>query len=83
MPGSSRTTIAGWLGDSLKVRVSAPAEHGKANAAVLEVLAGALGITARQLRIIAGASAARKIVEVTGLAEADVFQRLGSKPQSG
>ncbi len=34
VPKSSRDCIAGWLGDALKVRVRAPAERGKANAAV-------------------------------------------------
>jgi len=28
IPGSSREGLAGWLGDSLKVRVRVPAERG-------------------------------------------------------
>ncbi len=32
VPASSRDCIAGWLGETLKVRVRAPAECGKANA---------------------------------------------------
>ncbi len=34
VPGSSRDEIVGWLGDSLKVKVKAPPEKGRANEAV-------------------------------------------------
>jgi len=43
VPGASRSEIAGVLGDRLKVRVAAPAEGGKANEALLEILRGWLG----------------------------------------
>ena len=67
VPGASRAGIAGWLGDKLKIRVSAPPERGRANAAVLELLAGALGIPEERVRIVAGTSSARKVVEIDGL----------------
>ena len=44
IPSSSRDAIAGWLGEALKVRVSAPPERGLANAAVETVVAAALGV---------------------------------------
>ncbi|MBA3345187.1 MAG: DUF167 domain-containing protein [Gemmatimonadales bacterium] len=44
MPASSRDCIAGWLGDVLKVRASAPAGGGQANSAVEALLAEALGV---------------------------------------
>ncbi|MFM7075771.1 MAG: DUF167 domain-containing protein, partial [Planctomycetaceae bacterium] len=44
VPGSSRDQIVGWLGDALKIKVTAPPEKGKANERVVELLAGALGI---------------------------------------
>ncbi|MGH2901193.1 MAG: DUF167 domain-containing protein, partial [Solirubrobacteraceae bacterium] len=44
VPGSSRDDVAGWLGETLKVRVSAPAERGRANAAAETLLADALGV---------------------------------------
>ncbi len=37
--GSSRDKIAGWLGDALKIKVMAPPEEGRANEAVVEMLA--------------------------------------------
>ena len=47
VPASSRDCIAGWLGDTLKVRVGAPAERGKANAAAERLVAEALGIPSK------------------------------------
>ena len=48
VPRASRNGIAGWLGDELKIRVSAPPEKGEANKAVEDVLAKVLGISAIQ-----------------------------------
>ena len=80
VPGSSKNAIAGWLGDTLKVRVSAAPERGKANDAVEALIADALRLPADRVRIVAGATNARKIIEVTGLDESEVRRRL-SVPQ--
>jgi hypothetical protein len=66
----------GWLGDTLKLRVRAPAERGEANAAVEDLLARALGIPAECARIVAGRTSARKLLEISGLSEAEVRERL-------
>jgi hypothetical protein len=76
VPGSSRDGLAGWLGDTLKVRVRAPAERGKANAAVEDILAAAVGIAPGQARIVAGHTSARKVVEISGVSEAEIQDRL-------
>lgn len=76
VPGSSRTCIAGWLGDVLRVRVTAPPEHGKANAAVEALLREALALPAGHVRVAAGHSSPRKVVEIVGLAEAELRRRL-------
>ncbi len=76
VPGSSRNAIDGWLGEALKVRVTAPAERGRANAAVEKLVADALGVPRRQARVVTGAASARKIVESDGLSEPEVRRRL-------
>ena len=80
VPGASRDGVVGWLGDAVKVRVRAPAERGKANAAVETVLAAALGVAKDDARIVAGFGSPRKTVEITGLSEAEVAERL-EKPR--
>ena len=76
MPASSRDGIAGWLGERLKVRVSAPPERGKANAAVEATIAEALGVPRECVRVVGGKASPRKVVEVVGLPEAEVYRRL-------
>ena len=61
IPKSSRDQVAGWLGERLKVRVSAPPERGKANAAVEALLSEVLGAPAR---VVAGATSPLKTVEI-------------------
>lgn len=74
--GSSRTRIAGWLGDTLRVRVAAPAERGKANAAVEALLREVLALPAGSATIVSGTSSPRKIIEIVGLSETEVRRRL-------
>ena len=67
VPGSSREAIAGRLGDRLKVRVSAPPEAGAANEAVCRLIAGALGVRARDVRITSGQTRPEKTLEIDGV----------------
>jgi uncharacterized protein len=76
VPGASRDDIAGWLGADLKVRVAAPAERGKANAAVEALLSAALALPKQSVRIVAGAATSRKVLEIDGLTEAEIRERL-------
>jgi uncharacterized protein (TIGR00251 family) len=82
VPGASRDSIDGWLGDDVKMRVRAPAERGRANKAVLALLAEALGLPRKSVKIITGDTAQRKIVEITGLSEAEVHDRLKAAASS-
>ncbi|MBT5031162.1 MAG: DUF167 domain-containing protein [Proteobacteria bacterium] len=67
VPGASRTEIVGWLGDELKVRVIAVPEKGKANTAVVKVLAMALGIANSDIKLLSGATFQHKTFEINGL----------------
>jgi uncharacterized protein (TIGR00251 family) len=78
VPGSSKDDIAGWLGETLKVRVRSAAERGRANAAAQKVLAEALGVAERDVQIVAGHTSARKVVEISGLAASDFERRLAA-----
>jgi uncharacterized protein (TIGR00251 family) len=76
IPGASSEGIAGWLGPALKIRVRAPAERGKANAAVEKIIAKALGIPSQSVQISSGKTSARKTAEIEGLSIEEVLLRL-------
>ena len=64
VPKASRDRIAGWVGERLKVQVRAAPERGRANAAVEALLAEALGLPRRAVRVVAGRASPEKLVEI-------------------
>jgi uncharacterized protein YggU (UPF0235/DUF167 family) len=58
------------------LRVSAPPERGRANDAVLGVLADALGVRRSELRVVGGAAGKDKLVEVDGITLGEAERRL-------
>ncbi|MEK6612952.1 MAG: DUF167 family protein [Gemmatimonadota bacterium] len=75
-PRSKKPGIDGTHGDALRVRVQAPPVEGAANEAVVAVLAAALGVPSRAVRIAAGASGRQKLVDVDGVDAAVALSRL-------
>lgn len=66
IPKSSRNRVVGWVGDRLKVAVTAAPERGKANEAVIETLAAELGIAPQRIRIVAGETSPLKTLQIEG-----------------
>lgn len=79
--GASRSAIVGWSGDRLRIRIAAVAERGKANAALIALVAKSLGLPRSAVRVAAGATSARKTLEISGLTEALVIARLGEQDE--
>ena len=78
-PGARRPGLAGRLADgSVKVAVAEPPEGGRANRAVEAALAAAPGIEPRRVRVVSGAAARLKQVEVEGLAGPEVERRIAA-----
>lgn len=75
VPGARRDEIVGRLGDRLKVRVAAPPEGGKANAAICELLANALGVRPRDVTIVAGLASAEKTARALAVQARTVNER--------
>ncbi len=76
-PKAKRTQVAGIMDDgTIKVQVAAPAEEGRANAALLAFLAETLGLKANQVEIVAGLSSERKLISLLGVSPADVDAKL-------
>ena len=78
VPGAGASAIVGRHGDAWKIRVSAAPDRGEANAALVEVLAAALGVPPRAVRIVSGHGSRDKIVEVAGMGITDLEERLTS-----
>ncbi len=63
-PGARREGLA-WRADGLlRVEVTAAPEWGRANAALVELLASRLGIPPQEVRVVQGKTARRKTVEL-------------------
>ena len=67
-PRAARSEIVGLHGDALKIRLSAPPVDSVANVALVELIAEALGVPRRCVRIVSGATSRGKVVEVDGVA---------------
>jgi uncharacterized protein (TIGR00251 family) len=76
VPGSRRDQIVGPYGDRLKVKVAAPPEGGRANKAVIQLLADALSIAPRDIQVIAGLTNPEKTARITGLTAAQAQRAL-------
>ncbi|HEY5057804.1 MAG TPA: DUF167 domain-containing protein [Gaiellaceae bacterium] len=77
-PGAGRAEIVGRHGDAWKVRVTAAPEQGRANEAVLRLVAAALAVPRSALTLVSGHGGRDKIVELTGMTAALVERRLSS-----
>ena len=66
-PGANREGVRGIHAGALKVAVSAPPERGRANDRIRELLAAALGLPARDLILVAGATSRDKKLCVRGV----------------
>ena len=77
-PGAGRTAIVGRYGEGWKIRVTAAPEGGRANDAVLRLLAEALAVPRDALTLVSGHSGRDKIVELAGLGPALAERRLTS-----
>jgi uncharacterized protein len=64
VPGASRASLAGALGDRLKIRVAEPAEGGKANRAVLELVGN--WFSGASVELVSGHGTPLKTVRVRG-----------------
>jgi uncharacterized protein YggU (UPF0235/DUF167 family) len=77
-PGAGRAAVVGRYGEAWKVRVTAAPEDGRANDAVLRLLAEVLAVPRGALTLISGHSGRDKIVELAGVGPALAERRLSS-----
>jgi uncharacterized protein len=82
-PGAARAGVVGRHGEAWKVRVAAAPERGKANEAVLALLARTLAVPRSSVTLVSGEASRDKIVELAGLAPDEIERRLATAGGQG
>lgn len=77
-PGARRERIVGVHGDALKVAVAAPPEKGRANDAVIRLLAKALGVPPAQVVVARGPGSRDKVLLFRGLSPEELRRRIAA-----
>src|SRR3954469_2472044 len=77
-PGATRGGVVGRHGEAWKVRVAAPPEGGRANDAVVRLLAETLSLPRDAVTLVSGHGARDKIVQLTGIDLTQIERRLSS-----
>jgi uncharacterized protein len=76
-PRAKRSAVTGRFGDAWKLDLAAPPVDGKANDECIRYFAELAGVSKSRVRIVTGASARMKVVEIEGLAQAELEKLLG------
>lgn len=82
IPGARRTGVVGRHGAAWKLRVSAPPEGGRANDAVLVLLAETLDVSRRDLELTSGHASRDKVVTLRGITTETAEARLAGAVES-
>jgi uncharacterized protein len=77
-PGANSAYVVGRHGEAWKVRVAAPPEGGRANEAVVRLLAETLSLPRDAVTLVSGHGARDKIVQLAGLDPTQIERRLSS-----
>ena len=76
IPRAKRDVIEGFSANLLRVRVTAAPQDGKANQAVVKLLAKQLGLARSNVVITSGAKSRDKVLEIFGLDQASIRERV-------
>jgi uncharacterized protein (TIGR00251 family) len=76
-PRARRDEVVGWQGATLRVRVTAPPAEGRANHAVIALLAETLGLPRSSIGLVSGAAGRDKLVRIAGHSLPEVRALLG------
>ena len=75
-PRASSNQIVGERNGSIVIRVTAPPVDGKANTALIKLVAKELGIAKSKVKIVQGESNRDKVLEVEGIDPIEALERL-------
>ena len=80
-PRAGVAAIVGRHGDAWKLRVTAAPERGRANEAVVTLLADTLGLQPAAVRLVGGGNGRDKVVQLDGLSASEADRRLAAAQQ--
>ncbi|AMV39901.1 DUF167 domain-containing protein [Planctomyces sp. SH-PL62] len=81
-PGARRNGLLGERAGALRVAVTAAPDKGKANAAILDVLADALGLRPSAIALVSGETSRHKRILLAGLTPEEAGRRIaGALPE--
>jgi uncharacterized protein (TIGR00251 family) len=75
-PNAGRNEITGYKDGVLQVKVAAPPVKGKANKALVDLLAEKLEIRKSSINIIKGETSRNKVVLISGISNEDISKLL-------
>ena len=75
-PRAKRSGVAGRLGEAWKLSLAAPPVDGKANEECVRFFAELAGVPRSRVRVVSGAAGRLKIVDIEGVAQADLEKLL-------
>ncbi len=75
-PNAKASQVLGLAGGVLRLRIAAPPQEGKANAALENFLAEQLHVPKSSVRIVHGGASRDKLVEIDGLSQEEALGRL-------
>jgi uncharacterized protein (TIGR00251 family) len=78
-PRARRTGLAGRFGDAWKLDLAAPPVDGKANEECIRFFAELAGVPRSHVRIVTGATARLKLIEVEGVPQAELDSAMSSE----
>ena len=82
-PGAKKNEIRGPQADALKVCVCAAPEKGKANSAIIELLAKSLGLKKSQIEILSGETSRKKRFLITDITLDELTRKANDSGISG
>jgi uncharacterized protein len=77
-PRARRTRLCGRVGDAWKLELAAPPVDGKANEACVKFLAELAGVPRSRVRIVLGHAGRLKVVEIEGVPQETMEDRMAS-----
>jgi hypothetical protein len=82
-PRARKSAVTGVHDNALKIALNAPPLEGRANAALIELLADLLQVSRSRISILAGDQSRQKVVRVSGMTAAEATVKLQASTLAG